>query len=453
MSFGIVASSYAPNSVGSGGTSQYTTEVLADAPLLYWRLGESGGTVAVDSSGNGRNGTYVGTTIFGVRSLVEGDTDTAVYFTLANTNYVVLSQSPWMDVTDMTISCVVGATLSGIQMLASRYHDPNGDRSWFLYTQNGYPKFYARDSGGGETIVDSGFQCIIGRRYYVVGYASGAEVGIRVYDATGLVGSATGVGRAVNSSTRPFMVGRSDDGASYQAEAYIDEVAFYGSVLPTARLDVLAAEAMVPKYQWINRASGVSPRNGTTNHTIAFPATSANSFMVAIVNTVAEQTMVSAGWTKRIASYSNTELAVFTRTANAGETSLQLTTNFSNVAVNYAVYEFPSGTWYHSGVQDPDGPWPTLAGLPGTPTTVFAAIGAIRTDPLDPPQSGEWYFGWKEDLDIETPDDGTTNGQYTGIGYKDLYLGTSAAVTFGTDFTLAVGGPDRQHVLFALITP
>ena len=34
-------------------------DVLADAPLAYWRLGESGGATAADSSGNGRVGTYV----------------------------------------------------------------------------------------------------------------------------------------------------------------------------------------------------------------------------------------------------------------------------------------------------------------------------------------------------------------------------------------------------------
>lgn len=39
-------------------TTSYTTEVLADSPWLYWKLDETSGTTASDSSGNGRNGTY-----------------------------------------------------------------------------------------------------------------------------------------------------------------------------------------------------------------------------------------------------------------------------------------------------------------------------------------------------------------------------------------------------------
>jgi hypothetical protein len=40
--------------------------VLADSPLAYWRLGESGGSVAADSGGNGHSGTYVGNPTVGV---------------------------------------------------------------------------------------------------------------------------------------------------------------------------------------------------------------------------------------------------------------------------------------------------------------------------------------------------------------------------------------------------
>lgn len=49
-------------------TSYYDT-VIADTPLGYWRLGETTGSVAADSSGNGYNGTYVSCTQ-GAASLV-----------------------------------------------------------------------------------------------------------------------------------------------------------------------------------------------------------------------------------------------------------------------------------------------------------------------------------------------------------------------------------------------
>ena len=38
----------------------YDTEVLADSPYLYWKLNDTSGTTAADTSGNSRTGTYVG---------------------------------------------------------------------------------------------------------------------------------------------------------------------------------------------------------------------------------------------------------------------------------------------------------------------------------------------------------------------------------------------------------
>jgi hypothetical protein len=50
------------------GPKMYQNVVLGDSPYAYYRLNELSGTVAADSSGNGRNGTYTGA------SLVQGAT-------------------------------------------------------------------------------------------------------------------------------------------------------------------------------------------------------------------------------------------------------------------------------------------------------------------------------------------------------------------------------------------
>src|SRR5207244_2656836 len=58
--------------------ASYESTVLADNPLVYWRLGESSGTTASDSSGHGVTGQYqAGVTLSAPAALV-GDTDTAV---------------------------------------------------------------------------------------------------------------------------------------------------------------------------------------------------------------------------------------------------------------------------------------------------------------------------------------------------------------------------------------
>lgn len=47
-----------PTATSTPTASTYRTAVLADAPVLYYRLHESSGTTAADSSGNGHAGTY-----------------------------------------------------------------------------------------------------------------------------------------------------------------------------------------------------------------------------------------------------------------------------------------------------------------------------------------------------------------------------------------------------------
>ncbi len=53
-------------------SNEYANRVLADSPLGYWRLGENSGSVAVDSSGNGNDGTYVGSVALGQPGLAPG---------------------------------------------------------------------------------------------------------------------------------------------------------------------------------------------------------------------------------------------------------------------------------------------------------------------------------------------------------------------------------------------
>jgi len=59
-------------------TGEYASIVLADAPRAYWRLGETTGTTAADSSGNGVTATYRNTPTRGEPALVPGEPNGAV---------------------------------------------------------------------------------------------------------------------------------------------------------------------------------------------------------------------------------------------------------------------------------------------------------------------------------------------------------------------------------------
>jgi hypothetical protein len=61
--------------------SVYSDTVVADAPLGYWRLGESDPSQpAMDSSGNGNNGTYNGNVTLGLPGALVNDSATAAGF-------------------------------------------------------------------------------------------------------------------------------------------------------------------------------------------------------------------------------------------------------------------------------------------------------------------------------------------------------------------------------------
>ncbi|HLX59194.1 MAG TPA: LamG domain-containing protein [Ktedonobacteraceae bacterium] len=66
-----------PSPSPTQGSGTYRSAVLADNPFVYYRLDESGGTTATDSSGNGHNGTYTNNAHLS-QSGATSDGDTAI---------------------------------------------------------------------------------------------------------------------------------------------------------------------------------------------------------------------------------------------------------------------------------------------------------------------------------------------------------------------------------------
>lgn len=59
--------------------STYSTTILSNLPVAYWRLGEHSGTSAADASGNARAGAYSGVAL-GLPGAIAGDSDTSALF-------------------------------------------------------------------------------------------------------------------------------------------------------------------------------------------------------------------------------------------------------------------------------------------------------------------------------------------------------------------------------------
>ena len=81
-------------------------EVLKLNPVGFWRLGEASGTNAVDETVSGNDGTYTNTPTLGVTGALTGDTDTAVTFASATSEYVTMGDVLDFDRLDPFTLCV-----------------------------------------------------------------------------------------------------------------------------------------------------------------------------------------------------------------------------------------------------------------------------------------------------------------------------------------------------------
>src|SRR6202035_673965 len=65
--------------ISAGSNPAYAATVLTDGPVAYYRLGDTGGTLAADSSGGGKQGTYTGTYTLGQAGGLLNDSEKSVY--------------------------------------------------------------------------------------------------------------------------------------------------------------------------------------------------------------------------------------------------------------------------------------------------------------------------------------------------------------------------------------
>lgn len=219
----------------------YPAEVLADRPILYLRLDEAAGTVAMDSSGAGRHGAYLG----GVAHLAEGAVPGGGCAGFDGIDdRVVVPDDPALRLDgDFTIELwirVDGVTANYPGVLSKVDHGDTG-------TGTGYMLYYPADSvywlvlkragvdgkNSGQPVVEDRF------RHLAVTYQ--AAVGeIRWYVDGAHTTTYAEVAYPANLDDVPLSIAMAND----FGQESIDELAIYDRVLPEARvLDHVAAAA------------------------------------------------------------------------------------------------------------------------------------------------------------------------------------------------------------------
>jgi hypothetical protein len=109
----------------------YRNAVLAKNPVAYWRLGEASGQNAVDETGNGHDGQYVGNPILGQPGAIHGDSNTAVQFT--GTNYVEIKDSADFSQPTSTVGLTVEAWMRPDALAFPGQQSPNSNQNPYVH--------------------------------------------------------------------------------------------------------------------------------------------------------------------------------------------------------------------------------------------------------------------------------------------------------------------------------
>ena len=206
-------------------TLSYEEETLDDSPLGYWRLNETSGTVAADSSGNARTGTYAGTPTFASGATTfSGDDRVTVPATgldAGTTGFTIKTR-------------IKGTKSSGTGTIAARWHD-GGAQRWVLSLYQGTGTMQAWFKGGGGYPTCTNATDVLDGEWH--------EVALR-YTGSGFCIVVDGVAGATTSYTgNPgdespgLAVGAKGSGSEW-LNATQCEVALFGSGLTNERLAV-----------------------------------------------------------------------------------------------------------------------------------------------------------------------------------------------------------------------
>jgi hypothetical protein len=309
--------------------ANYPTTILADNPLAYYRLEETSGTTAADSSASGAfpgiynvSGSYplmgqpgIDTNSIAL-SVAQPSSVTAGYYAALN------QQAPF--------SFEIWA--KPISTDPANYRCPIGNFSgwgtatqsgWYIYQVAGSPTAFACITASGVWIQSPTITLF--NWYHLVGTYDGTNMSFYLNGA--LVGTQSAAGYTANSvnnaGVNPIALGNRGDASGYGAfDGSLDEFAYYTNALSaaqvlahyqvgtnsfrlpaaptllkdtvsvtnyagtTAQFSVVASGATPLAYQWHKGAAQIS---GATNSTLAFtcaPADDGTTYQVIVTNYV-----------------------------------------------------------------------------------------------------------------------------------------------------------------------
>jgi RHS repeat-associated protein len=425
-------------SLASGGSS-YSSVVMADSPVAYWRFGESSGTTAADATGNGNTATYNAGVKLGAPGAIGGDSDTSANFDgiggYARSD-VTINTSPvtveaWIYLTSYPRSA---ATVIG-------FSDGPGSttRDKILYvTPEGKLEFYCWDGSTRLTSAPSNALSLY-QWHHVAGVYDGTH--LLAYVDGKQVGSVSASSTFTGYSAHDVFVGggvESVDGSATvdSLEAGIDDVAIYTHALSAAEVaahyqagDPVArprpatypatVESDYPRAYWrLGESSGTAAADSTGNGQAATyfgPTLGQSGAFAGDANTAASFDGTD-DYVRSDETFNDTLVTVeawiyLTSYPSAGSTVIGFTQGLGSTTRDKVLYVTPSGKleWYA---------YDTISGhTTSTPSTTLSL--------------GQWHqvVGVFDGSHLIAYADGQEVGRtsatatYTSYGGDNLYVG------------------------------
>lgn len=219
------------------GGSLYAATVLADKPILYYRLGETDVMKpAFDSSNSARSATFKGSPVCGVPGAIAGDPNTACRFD-GTTSAVFLGAGPAFGGSPPPSYSLEGwahpTSVAGPNghVVAACEQEPNDGYSLFFYLDQ-KPRFERETPAGTDGIIGA---LIAGTTFaHLVGTFDGTVQ--RLYVDGVLAQQATSTKTFPGDQNAPFSIGANSQADTNRFVGEIDEVALYDHVLTPERI-------------------------------------------------------------------------------------------------------------------------------------------------------------------------------------------------------------------------
>lgn len=225
------------------GVAAYVSSVLADSPLGYWRLGETSGMTAIDSSGRGNDGIFTGSySLGGSGATADGDTSLSL---TSSAGYVNAGSPADLDISDDTLTIEAWINPSAVQTAPIAGKSKSGQNDYTLWVVNNRAHFNLYNGSGEVYPFNGTIQMPVGQWSHVVGTYDGTTA--RIYVNGVLDSQKAFSGNISGNDALNFEIGRRTNGGN-QFRGGIDEVALYG--------DALSADRVLAHFEAASEAGG-----------------------------------------------------------------------------------------------------------------------------------------------------------------------------------------------------